>query len=117
MSAPKTPTYTSKEFEALVPKLKAALTSALNKELSDCALPDLGKQPDSDLWDLPTVDSKTVCKLSPTVKAIVGRSLKPRWVRKGGYKSVNEAVEHVIDQLRANCVVDTSVVAAVAMAG
>ena len=100
------PTFTPKTFNDLIPKLQAQLTVALKKELSDCALPELGKDPATDLWNLPTVDSKTVCKLSPIVKELVGRSLKPAWVRKGGYKSIDEAVRHVIDQLRTNCVLD-----------
>jgi hypothetical protein len=99
-------TFSDAEFDELVARLRMRLTAALEKELRDCALPELGKDADSDLWDLPTVDSKTVCKLSPVVQEVVGRSLKPSWVRKGGYKNVEEAIEHVIAQLRANCVLD-----------
>lgn len=102
------PTFTSAQFDALVPTLKGQLSSALAKELSDCALPELGSDPNSDLWDLPTVDSKTVCKLSPVVKALVGRRLEPTWIRKGGYDSIDEAVQHLIDQLRKHCVASST---------
>jgi hypothetical protein len=92
------------EFEALKPKLIKRLTEALEKELADCALPELGADPNSDLWDLPTVDSKTVAKLSPVVKDLIGRRLHPNWIRKGGYDSVGQAIEDLIAQIRTNCV-------------
>jgi hypothetical protein len=80
---------TATEFQEKHPELVAALTAGLEKELKDCAW-----QPDTttDLWDLPTVDSKTVCKMSPIVESIVGQKLQPSWVRKGGYGSIAEAV-------------------------
>lgn len=95
--------FTPAEFAAIQAPLKKALSDALQKELDDCAL-DLD-DPDSDLWDdLPTVDSKTVAKLSPVVKKFVGRSLDPRWIRKGGYASVDEAVNDILGQLQKHCV-------------
>jgi hypothetical protein len=92
---------TATEFNALHPKLRKQLTDALKKEQQDCALPD----PTTDLWDLPPVDSKAVVKLSPVVKALIGHRLRPSWIRKGGYASIEAAVQDVIAQIRANCVI------------
>jgi len=92
---------TAAEFNALVPKLRKQLTDALEKEQQDCALPD----PTTDLWDLPPVDSKTVVKLSPVVKALIGHRLRPSWIRKGGYASIEAAVHDLITQMRTHCVV------------
>jgi hypothetical protein len=89
-------------FSGLVPTLHARLTNDLRREQEDCALPDLNKNP---LWDTPEVDSKTVAKLSPAVKELTGNSLDPRWIQKGGYHSVEEAVIHIISQLKLNLVV------------
>ena len=97
------------EFNALIPTLHQRLADALNKELADCALPDLGADPNSDLWDLPTVDSKTVAKLSPTVKELIGRRLDPTWIRKGGYSSVADAVSDLLAKIREHCVAQTTV--------
>lgn len=96
------PKVTSKQFEALASTLTGQLTAGIEHELADCALPNLP----SDLWDLPKVDSKTVCKLSPIVKELLGRRLEPSWVRKGGYESVKAAVEDLMARLRKECVLD-----------
>lgn len=99
------PKLTAAEFDALLPTLIGRLTSGLDDELKDCALPDLG----GDLWNnLPTVDSKTVCKLSPIVQDLLGRRLEPAWVRKGGYQSVEGAVKDVVANMRKDCVIDSS---------
>jgi len=103
----KSPMYTASQFNALRPKLEKQLTAALEKELEDCALPDLGNDPDSDLWDLPPVDSKTVAKLSPVVKALVGRRLDPRWIQKGGYNSVKAAIGDLVTNIAKSCVVSS----------
>lgn len=95
---------TAEQFDALLPKLIGRLTSGLDTELTDCALPELGGKPGSDLWDLPTVDSKTVCKLSPIVQELLGRRLEPGWVRKGGYESVEVAIKDVVANMRKDCV-------------
>jgi hypothetical protein len=102
------PSFTTKQFDALVPLLIKRLTAALEKEQSDCSLPELGGDPNSDLWDLPYVDSKTICKLSPVVKELTGRGLEPSWIRKGGYPSVDVAVEDLIAQMRRNCIIDVA---------
>lgn len=100
------------QFDALAPKIKAVLTDGLEKERTDTALPKFGGAPDSDLWELPPVDSKSVAKLSPLTKELVGRRLDPRWIRKGGYSTVAEAVDHMLVQLRKHCVIDGSSTAA-----
>ncbi len=101
---------TPAEFQAKQDELHAALIVGLEKELTDCAWqPD----PTTDLWDLPTVDSKTVCKLSPIVEAMIGHKLQAPWIRKGGYGSVSEAVADLMANIAANCVaaVATSIAA------
>lgn len=92
---------TPAEFNAMLPTLRQRLTDALTKEQQDCALPD----PKTDLWDLPPVDSKTVAKLSPVVKELFGRRLRPAWIRKGGYDSVKSAVKDLLEQIHKHCVV------------
>jgi hypothetical protein len=89
------------EFAESLPTLRKRLTDALTKEQLDCALPD----PTTDLWDFPPVDSKTVAKLSPVVKELVGHRLRPTWIRKGGYTSIEDAVQDLLVQIRTNCVV------------
>ena len=84
-------------FSDLLPKLMGRLTEDLRREQEDCALPDLKKDP---LWDTPEVDSKTVAKLSPAVKELTGESLDPRWIQRGGYQTVEEAVAHIISQIK-----------------
>ncbi len=96
--------FTSKQFEALLPQFRNALTFELERELAACALPELGGQPASGLWDLPTVDSKTVCKLSPIVNTFLDRRLEPLWVKKGGYESVEAAVQDIIAHARQDCI-------------
>ncbi len=93
---------TPSEFEGKRAELQSALTYGLQKELKDCAWQP---EPETDLWDLPTVDSKTVCKLSPIVLAMTGQKLKPKWIRKGGYESVDEAVTDLIANIAKHCVV------------
>src|SRR5690348_10163109 len=89
------------QFQAQKASIEAALTAGLEKELKDCAWqPD----PDCDLWNLPTVDSKTVCKLSPIVEQTTGHKLQAKWVRKGGYESVQEAVADLLARIAENCV-------------
>jgi hypothetical protein len=85
------------EFSERLPTLTDKLTKGLQREQEDCALPDLKKDP---LWDTPEVDSKTVAKMSPVVKEVTGESLDPRWIQRGGYHSIEEAVAHIISQIK-----------------
>ena len=94
MSKPKK--LSPSDFSGLLPKLRSRLTKDLQQELDDCALPDLNADP---LWDTPEVDSKTVAKLSPAVKELTGGSLDPRWIQRGGYHTVEEAVAHIVSQI------------------
>jgi hypothetical protein len=94
------------QFHAQKADIAAALTAGLLKELKDCAWqPD----PDTDLWNLPTVDSKTVCKLSPIVEKMTGHKLQAKWVRKGGYESVENAVSDLMAHIGENCVAPAAV--------
>lgn len=95
MSKPKM--LSPSEFSDLLPELMSRLTKDLQREQEDCALPDLKNDP---LWDTPEVDSKTVAKLSPAVKELTGESLDPRWIQRGGYHTIEEAVTHIISQIK-----------------
>lgn len=95
MSKPKM--LSPSDFSDLLPRLMGRLTKDLQREQEDCALPDLKKDP---LWDTPEVDSKTVAKLSPAVQELTGESLDPRWIQRGGYHTVEEAVAHIISQIK-----------------
>jgi MinD-like ATPase involved in chromosome partitioning or flagellar assembly len=97
---------TPQQFAELRPTLVQRLTQELERELEDCQLADLGKDPSTDLWSPPKVDSKTVVKLSPTVSDLTGWRLKPDWIQKGGYPTVAEAVAHVVAQVQKNCVAE-----------
>ena len=92
---------TAAEFEAKQGDLHSALTKGLEKEIKDCAWQP---EPNTDLWSLPTVDSKTVCKLSPIVEQMTGHKLQASWVRKGGYESVPEAIADLVSRIGENCV-------------
>lgn len=96
------PKLTAEQFAALLPKLIGRLTASLDNELKDCALPEIGGNPLYE--DLPTVDSKTVCKLSPIVQELLGRRLEPSWVRKGGYQSVDAAIKDVVANMKKDCI-------------
>jgi len=39
------------------------------------------------------------------IKDLIGHRLDPRWIRKGGYESIEEAAQDLIAQIRAHCVV------------
>ncbi len=97
---------TPTEYQAKQADIQVALAAGLEKELKDCAWQP---EPDTDLWDLPTVDSKTVCKLSPIVEAMTGHKLQPKWVRKGGYPSVTEAVADLMAHIGQHCVAPSAV--------
>lgn len=92
------------QFADLSASLKKRLADELIKQASECALPELGANPNSDLWSPPTVDSKTVVKLSPIVKEMTSFRLDPKWIRKGGYSSIPEAVADVMARLAEHCV-------------
>lgn len=110
-----TKTVTASVFAAKKAELVARITAALVQELADCELPGLADDPTSgSLWaSLPTVDSKTACKISASiVEEMLGCQFKPTWIRRGGYDSTGEAAAHVVDQLQTNCVEAAVAVAA-----
>jgi hypothetical protein len=92
------------KFDQLVPELIHHLGQGLQQEKDDCALSELSSDP---FWETPEVDSKTVAKMSPIVKDLTGFRINPRWIRKGGYDSIDEAVVHIISKIREHHV-DTS---------
>ena len=104
---PKAKRLSTAEFAQLRPKLRQRLLEALKKELSDCAIPELGGESDSDLWDLPPVDSKTVVKLSPIVEELTQHRLQPTWIKKGGYPSEEVAVDDLLMHIALHCVENT----------
>lgn len=92
------------DFNSRQEGLRKALAGKLEAELDECTLPDAGDD-DSDLYDLPTVDSKTVAKMSPVVKEWMdGIGINPKWIRKGGYTTIDEAVDHILEQFAKDCV-------------
>jgi len=76
--------------ETLSEKLEEAVEIAIFESESD---------DDSDLWETPAVDSKTVIKLSPIVEDYTGHKIKPEWIKPGGYDDVAEAVGCLMEQL------------------
>lgn len=92
---------TQSEYAAVLPKLMQTLIDALIKEQQDCALPESG----TDLWDFPKVDSKTVVKLAPVIKELIGHRLRPKWIRKGGYSSIEGAVQDLLAHVQKDCVI------------
>ena len=51
----------------------------------------------SDLWDcLPTVDSKTVARMSPIFQRHLGRPLDVKLIRPGGYESLDDMISHLV---------------------
>lgn len=53
--------------------------------------------PHSDLWDcLPTVDSKTVARMSPIFQRHLGRPLDVKLIRPGGYERLDDMIRHLV---------------------
>ncbi len=100
-----------KEFEKTKSKLYSDLVKALEIQALECAIPDVGSNPATDVFETPTVDSKTVIKLAPIVEAATGHKLKPDWIQKGGYNSIEEAAAHIVAQIASNCFETAQVVA------
>ena len=51
----------------------------------------------ADLWaDMPIVDSKTVARMAPLFKKHMGRSLIVRRIRRGGYNSIENVIQHLV---------------------
>jgi len=91
------PCKTLEEFSLIKSALSKRLTTQLE---SEAELDDFMDDDDeSDLWDTPAVDSKSVVKLSPIVEEFTGLKIKPEWIKPGGYDTVEDAVKELIRQL------------------
>lgn len=89
---------TKAEFEALAPTLQAEIVKAIEAQAAESYIPAAPEN--TDVFDVPAVDSKTVAKLSPMIEDKVGHKLKPIWIKKGGYGSAEEAAQHVVEMIR-----------------
>lgn len=50
-----------------------------------------------DVWnDMPTVDSKAVARTSPIFKKYLGIPLDSKLIRAGGYKSIENVIDHLV---------------------
>ena len=83
------------KFDEIKADLKKELADELEEEVS---FDDFDSE-DSGLWETPAVDSKAVVNLSPTAEKHTGSKLDPAWIKCGGYDSVSEAVNHLMEQL------------------
>ncbi|MEW8217484.1 MAG: hypothetical protein AB2770_03940 [Candidatus Thiodiazotropha taylori] len=89
-----------KDFLGIKSELVSKLAQQLEIEVSMSEFEkDLAAEEESDLWDGPVVDSKTVVKLSPMIEEATGVKIKPEWLRSGGYDSVEDAIADVMRQL------------------
>jgi acyl carrier protein len=86
---------TKSEYEKIKETLKSELTEELKSEVEFAEF----ETDNEGLWDTPAVDSKAVIKISPVVEKHTGKQLDPSWIKCGGYESVPEAVDHIIEQL------------------
>lgn len=86
---------TKPEFDKIKHALKTELTQELKNEVEFSEFETDKKG----LWDTPAVDSKSVIKVSPVVEKYTGKQLKPSWIKCGGYDSVPDAVNHIMEQL------------------
>ena len=96
----KKPSKTRSAFDAEEPGLRRALKARLD------AIEPIGSAPDgADVWDrVVPIDSKlVVTELRPLVKDRLGALFPLNFVRKGGYQSVDEALEHLMPQLQTWC--------------
>lgn len=90
----------AEKFQEIKASLKQQLHDGLEEEL---AMNEFDNPPKGDLWNVPTVDSKTVIKLSPIVEKMTGQKIKPQWIKPGGYNNAEEAVTHLLSQIEASC--------------
>jgi len=95
-----TPKITLKDFLNLKPLLEKRLLSRLKDEIENNVFDN---PPEGDLWELPTVDSKTVVKLSPLVETETGIKIKSEWVKRGGYDNIEEAISDLISKIEKAC--------------
>jgi acyl carrier protein len=93
------------EFDATAQVFGEELASRLAEEVNpdefSVVFEDQGAA--TDLWELPEVPSKAVVKLSGMVEEHLGVKLPPKFIRPGGYRTVEDAVAHIMEQLRTMC--------------
>ncbi len=87
--------------ETFAQTLMARLAAEVNPDEFSVAHVDQGAA--TDLWELPDVPSKAVVTLSGLVQEHLGVKLPPEFIRSGGYQTVEEAIAHVMEQLRTLC--------------
>ena len=94
------PTKTRSAFGAEESALRSDIKSKL-ESIKPIGAPD----GDTDVWDrVAPIDSKlVVTEIRPLVRERLGAPFPLRFVRKGGYESVDEAVDHLLPQLRQWC--------------
>lgn len=89
-------TISQEEYFQKKPILIKEITELLvNEVASDFVAP----AEEESLWGSPVVDSKAVISVSPVIEKHTGVKLKPSWIKPGGYDSVNDAVNSLIEQL------------------
>lgn len=87
-------------FDLHQAELYDALLKKLEEEQAGDFIPDGEDAANTDIFDTPAVDSKTVIKLAGIVEAMTGHTLKPDWIKKGGYSSIQEAALDVVNKIR-----------------
>lgn len=86
---------TPDDFSRIKSDLKAALLAGLKSEV---AMNEF--EHDDGLGSVPAVDSKTVVRLSPIVKKFTGKEIDNTWIKQGGYNSIDEAINHLMENIK-----------------
>ena len=82
-------------------RLATDLRAEWNREQADWDAQVAGNDATGmDLWNsMPTVDSKTVARMSPIFEEHLGRPLDVRLIRPGGYDSIDEMIEVLVPKM------------------
>ena len=100
VASSKKPILTRSAFDALEPGLRMELRRKLE------SIKPIGESPTgTDVWDrIVPIDSKlVVTEIRPLVKKYLEASFPLKFVKKGGYKTPAEAIDHLMPQLRKWC--------------
>ena len=105
----KKPSISANEFHAIESDLRKSLQDRLEDEAAPIGGSDV-KLEGTDVWDgVVAINSKFVAtELRPLVKKKLGDRFPLKFIKKGGYPSVKEALDHLMPQLRDWCVGATS---------
>ena len=97
------PSMTRSGFDARQSTLRSKLKTRLDK-VEPIGMPST----DTDVWDkVRAIGSKlVVTELRPIVKEHLGASFPVKFVQKGGYKSPEDVLDHLMPQLRNWCSAD-----------